>query len=240
MIITIDGPTASGKSTMGKLLAERLSFQYLNSGALYRALGYLLLERKGYTLEQLAVPCVEDIAFYFAPNILRYIYDAQEEKVLFDDQDIWPQLKSSVIDQAASIVSTNPAVRQALLDFQRTFAQNHEVIVDGRDCGSVVFPYADVKFFLRAGIEERALRWQSAQGEHGAHFELLQATQKVAARDARDMSRAVAPLVVPAGAITIDNSKMTIEQTLDFMLRIIEKKRESLNKEKYAFDDLMF
>jgi len=222
------------------MLAERLGFQYLNSGAIYRALAYLLLEKKGYTLEQLYAPRQEDIVAYFALDGLRYEYDAHGEKVVFDGQDIWPYLKNSRIDQAASIVSTNPTVRSALLDFQRTFAQNYDVIADGRDCGSVVFPYADVKFFLRAGIDERALRWQLSQGEQGIHFGIAQATEKVASRDARDMSRDAAPLVVPAGAIVVDNSKMTIEQTFDYMLHIVEKKRESSDKEKYAFDDLMF
>ena len=221
MIITIDGPTASGKSTMGRMLADHFGFQYLNSGALYRALGYELME-KGYSLDQLQDPFPEDIAYFLAYERLQYVYSKQGERVLFDGDDIWPYLKSSVIDQAASIVSMHPAVRAETLKYQRRFAQDHDVIVDGRDCGSVVFPEAQIKFFLKAGLEERATRWQLAQQERGTHFGLLQATLKVAERDDRDMHRTNAPLIVPEGAIIVDNSMMNIEQTLAYMIDVIQ------------------
>lgn len=224
MIITIDGPTASGKSTMGRMLADAFGFHYLNSGALYRALAYLLMEKRGYDLEQLKNPRSEDVAYFFSDACLTYAYDARGEHVFYENHDLWPLLKSSVIDKAASVVSMNQAVRDQLLIFQRTFAQSHDVIVDGRDCGSVVFPHADVKFFLKARLLARATRWQLAQEQRGVRFALPEAEQKIAERDVRDSEREIAPLIVPDGAIVIDNSSLNIEQTFDDMKKIIKEK----------------
>jgi len=226
MIITIDGPTASGKSTLGRLLAEELSFYYLNSGALFRAVAYLLLEKSNYTLDDMHNPKPEDIDLYLDLSRLVYKYDAKNnEQVIFDSVDIWPLLKSSLLDQAASILSTNVYLREALLKAQRIIAEKHDVVVDGRDSGSVVFPHAQVKFFLTASLEERAKRWRHLQAERGNDFTLEEAIVKVSERDKRDKERKFSPLIVPENAVNIDSSHMSINQVLDKMLEIVEQQK---------------
>ena len=226
MIITIDGPTASGKSTLGRLLAEELSFYYLNSGALFRAVAYLLLEKSNYTLDDMHNPKPEDIDLYLDLSRLVYKYDAKNnEQVIFDSVDIWPLLKSSLLDQAASILSTNVYLREALLKAQRIIAEKNDVVVDGRDSGSVVFPHAQVKFFLTASLEERAKRWRHLQAERGNDFTLEEAIVKVSERDKRDKERKFSPLIVPENAVNIDSSHMSINQVLDKMLEIVEQQK---------------
>ena len=151
MIITIDGPTASGKSTLGRMLAKELGHYYLYSGLMFRALAYVLKNQYGYTNEQFEQPRIEDIDSVLAPKRFVYTYDDQhKERIFFDGVDITPHLKAGGIDQLASVVSRNSAVRDRLTQLQRSIAESADVIVDGRDSGSVVFPYADYKFYVTA------------------------------------------------------------------------------------------
>src|SRR5262249_8828971 len=146
-----------------------------------------------------------------------------QERVFFENLDITRFLKDNIIDSAASLVSTNPKVRELLCDFQRRLADKHNVVVDGRDTGSVVFPNADHKFFLTADSEVRALRWQLQQRKKGLSVSHFDATEIITERDKRDSERAIAPLVVPKGATIIDNSKIDAYQTADEMMRAISK-----------------
>lgn len=152
MIITIDGPTASGKSTVAKLLARRLGWYYLNTGLLYRALAYLLVKEFHYTSEQLSNPTLHDIEYCL--SIVRYTYDNEHSACIWahDDINITYCLKTSDIDRKASIVSANHLVRLSLLSYQRALADHHHIVVDGRDTGSVVFPHAEYKFFFNSII----------------------------------------------------------------------------------------
>lgn len=223
MIITIDGPTASGKSTTAALLAQKLGFFYLNSGFLYRALAYLLMRDKGYTLEILYNPAERDIRNFLDPKRLTYTCDQTGHPVIkFDGSNITPYLKgNSEIDQAASIVSTHKTVRNALLDFQRNIGLAHNIVIDGRDSGTIVFPDANFKFYLTAPIEIRASRWAKEQEARGILATIETATKQLALRDERDMNRPIAPLVVPYGAIIIDNGPYTLDETVDMMYKII-------------------
>src|SRR5271157_5319036 len=151
MIITIDGPAASGKSSVAKDLAKKLGFYYLNTGLLYRAVAYILMQQKG----SLDTILPQDLEFI---NQLTYRYHDNVPTVLYEGNDITPMLFSASLEQGASIVSSNKAVRDALLAFQRRIAQEHDVIADGRDCGSVVFPNAEYKFFLTADVDARTQR----------------------------------------------------------------------------------
>lgn len=224
MIITIDGPTASGKTTAGRNLAKRLGFYYLYSGLLYRALAYLLVQHCLYRDNDLHNPKVEDINTYLDPTRFVYRYDDRfEERVFFDTQDITPHLKMSFIDSAASILSTNKHVRDVVTALQRELARHFDVVVDGRDAGSVVFSDAEFKFFLTASVEERAKRWRVQQAKQGLDFTLAEAIKKIEARDKRDEERAMAPLIVPDNAIIIDNSNLTPEQTWEKMLGYMQK-----------------
>lgn len=222
MIITIDGPTASGKSTVARILATKLGYYYICSGLLFRALAYVLMHAKEYTQETIAHATVEDSTFVL--ERLVYRYDNQyHERVFFENQDITKFLKESTIDAASSIIATNLEVREFLCAFQRQLATKHNVVVDGRDVGSVVFPTADYKFYLTADPEVRALRWQLQQRKRGFSVSLQEATKIISERDNRDSQRDIAPLIVPEGAIVIDNSSMDAYQTVDEMMKVIRK-----------------
>jgi cytidylate kinase len=224
MIITIDGPVASGKSTVSRMLAQALGYYYLNSGALYRALGYVLVHQYGYTLENIAHPTCADIMICFDPHRFLYQYDAQhQERIFFDGINITPYLKDRMMDKIASIVSVNEQVRTAVTQIQRDIARKHDVVTDGRDVGSVVFPHAEVKFFVTASVEVRAQRWRRDQEKYGNHIAEQEAIELIADRDNRDMHRTIAPLIVPPGAMVIDTSDLTIEQTVMKMVKHIKK-----------------
>ncbi|TET34109.1 (d)CMP kinase [Candidatus Dependentiae bacterium] len=219
MIITIDGPTASGKSTLGRMLAKTLGHYYLYSGLMFRALAYVLKHQYGYTKEQFEQPRMEDVEKVLDPKRFVYTYDDQhKERIFFDEVDITPYLKAGGIDQLASVVSRNGEVREKLMQLQRSIAKSVDVIVDGRDSGSVVFPYADYKFYVTASEDERAKRWLKQQGKYDADGSLEEARAFINERDQRDMKRKNAPLIVPEGAHVIDNTDQTPQETLDSML----------------------
>lgn len=225
MIITIDGPTKSGKSTVAELLAQKLGFNHLNSGLLYRALAYLLLNKKYYGITDLHDPLRHDISYFVDPSRFIVTFDQNGlTRVLFEQEDITDSLKDSTIDTAASILSANEFVRQKVTDLQRMLAQEQDIVLDGRDAGTNVFPHADHKFYLTASDSVRAVRWQQTMAKKGVRFSLAEAMKNVAERDRRDKSRKVAPLKVPEDATIIDNSDDAIEQTVQEMYDCIRKK----------------
>ena len=220
MIITIDGPTASGKSSVSRVLASRLGYYYLYTGLLYRAIAYLLIIHEQETIETIAHADLEKVRALVNSERLSYRYDPQDqEQIFFDGINITCHLKDPIVDQAASILSTNNQVRELLNQLQRSIAQKVHVVIDGRDAGSVVFPHAEHKFFLTADQQERALRWYHEQRARGNDITLEQARESIAARDARDSSRDHAPLIIPEGAKTIDTSGITI---VDAVQKIVE------------------
>lgn len=222
MIVTIDGPSASGKGVTARRLAQELGCFYLNTGLLYRAIGYLLVNKFNYTHEQLGAPSAADVQ-KCADDILYTYTTGEREKIIVDDVDITQQLKDQAVDTYASVVSTNSAVREAVVTIEREVAQKHNVVVDGRDSGSAVFPQAEHKFFLTASLEVRAQRWQKEQLAQGKEFSLEEVRVAIAERDERDSERVLAPLVIPTGAEKIDNSELTIEQTVVAILEKIHK-----------------
>lgn len=220
MIITIDGPTASGKSTIGRILANQLGFYYLCSGLLYRAIGYCLVHEYGYTLETIAHVSFANINECAAQ--LRYEYNERsQERIFYKNNDITLYLKDKFMDQVASTVSINKDVRKAVTTIQRDVAHHHNIVVDGRDVGSVVFPDAEVKFFLTASVEVRAQRWRKDQERHNNYFSLQEAITSITERDERDKNRTIAPLIIPPKAIVVDNSSLSIEETIAKMMEHI-------------------
>ncbi len=223
MIITIDGPAASGKSTIARMAAEHLNFYYLNSGLLYRAVTYILIHNHKYTQHQLREVVQKDIDECTDIKRIFYAYNPQEgSTVMYDEQDITRFLKDPQIDQCVSIISPQKIVREALSDLQRAIAKSHDVVVEGRDVGSVVFPHADYKFFLTALLEVRAERWRKYQEKKGNSYSLDQVKELVAHRDSNDKSRKISPLMVPAQAITIDNSNLSLQETVQQILKHIK------------------
>lgn len=223
MIITIDGPAASGKSTVARMIAEQLDFYYLNTGLLYRAVTYILIKKHSYTQETLKAVQAEDIAQCVDMNRFFYSYTPQEgSTVLYDTVDITRFLKDPLIDQNVSLISPQPLVREALSHLQRAIAKDHDVIVEGRDVGSVVFPHADYKFFLTASLEVRAQRWRRYQEKKGNIYSLQEAQERVEERDHQDQTRAHSPLVVPANAIIVDSSDITLQESVQEILKHIK------------------
>jgi cytidylate kinase len=224
MIITIDGPVASGKSTVSRILADKLEFYYLCSGLLYRAIAYLLVNHYGYTPEKLKHILFKDISACVDPAKLRYDYDPlSQERIFFAHDDITPYLKDKFIDQMTSIVSVNKDVRKVVTAMQRTIALQYNVVTDGRDVGSVVFPKAEVKFFVTASVAVRAERWRKDQERYDNHFSVDEAIALITERDDRDKNRTIAPLIIPDDAIVIDTSDLTINQTIDKMMKAINE-----------------
>ncbi len=225
MIITIDGPTASGKSTVARGLANKLGIYYLSTGMLYRALGHILTTTFGYTEEQLRKPNMNDVRACINPQRFTYEYDSASNgvRILFDGADITELLKTREADNSSSIISVSANVRAAVLEFQRSFGQKQDLVAEGRDTGSTVFPDAQVKFFLTASLDERGRRWQQFQKKKGQNFSLAQSEKLVHERDERDRTRKVAPLVVPNGAFVIDNTGLSVEQTLERFVDAIKE-----------------
>ena len=222
MIITIDGPVASGKSTVSRILADKLAFYYVCSGLIYRAIAYVLINRYGYTPETLSSVSVDDLVQCADPQRLQYSYDElSHERIFFDHEDITIYLKDKFIDHVTSIVSVNKDVRTAVTAIQRAIAKGYDMVIDGRDVGSVVFPQAQVKFFVTASVAVRAERWRKDQERYGNHISLAQAITLISDRDERDRTRSIAPLVVPENAIIVDSSELTIQQVVEKMLEYV-------------------
>jgi cytidylate kinase len=212
MIITIDGPTASGKSTTARALARRLGYYHLNSGLAYRAFAYLYMAADA---AKAADPMAAAIEVLNDPELVQYQWDADQNVcIMVHNVDITAVLKTAQIDQASSILSSNKVVRTAVNHFLHSIADKHDLVADGRDCGSELFPQAELKVFLTASLDERAERWRTYKEKHGEHFSIEQARQEVEKRDARDIERPIAPLHVPVGAFTVDNTGLSLDETV--------------------------
>lgn len=211
-VITVDGPTASGKGTLASTLATRLGYQFLDSGSLYRITGLLALEQgieldDANALEQLARQLGEGIALRF-----------DREHIWVDGRDVSEAVRREEIGQAASRLSAYPGVRQALLELQKAFRGLPGLVADGRDMGTVVFPDAALKVFLTASVAQRAERRHKQLISKGFPVTLDEICADLEARDLRDTSRAVAPLAPAADAQKLDNSALSIDESVDTVL----------------------
>jgi len=220
MVITIDGPVASGKSTMARLLAQQLGFYYINSGMLFRAIGYLLVSRYNYTSENIERATGQDILQLLADHVITYIYH-ESAQIFVDGVDVTSLLKSAAIDRAASLVSVHEVVRDKVLRMQHEISRTHNCVVEGRDAGTAVFPDAELHIFLTAPLQVRAARWQKDQAAKGMIVDLEKAVAEIAERDKRDSERSCAPLRVPQGAVVIDAGMRTIPEILAELVSLV-------------------
>ena len=206
-VIAIDGPSASGKGTIAKRVAEALGFDYLESGALYRLVGLIALRRD---LEDQA-----DLAQ--AAETMDVVFLGDE--ILLEDQDVSQHIRHEAVGNRASEVARMPAVRQALLKRQRAFRRPPGLVADGRDMGTVVFPDAALKIFLTARPEVRAERRYKQLIEKGISANLRALSRDLQERDARDANRAVAPLVPAPDSQVLDSSALSVEAVVEQILR---------------------
>ncbi len=216
--IALDGPSGAGKSTLAKILAAKLGYVYVDTGALYRTVG-LYASRNGISSEK------PEGVIARLPEIkidLRYIDGAQH--VLLGGEDVSEAIRTPEISHYASAVSALPEVRAFLLGLQKEIAATRDVIMDGRDIGTVILPNADVKIFLTSSPLARAKRRQKELAEKGIVQTVEEVLADMKARDKRDSSRATAPLKKAEDAIELDNSEMTLEGTVNAALAIIEEK----------------
>jgi cytidylate kinase len=212
-IITIDGPSGSGKSTISKQLAAKLRYTFLDTGAMYRAVG-LKVERAGIDLADTVA-----LEQMLAATELRLVPTADEHiQVFLDGEDVSLAIRTAAMGLVASKVSAHPAVRNKLTLLQREMGRKGGVVAEGRDTGTVVFPEADCKFFLDASPAERARRRCAQLLEKGQEADYAEILAQIKQRDHDDSTRTHAPLKPAADAVIIDSSTMSIDEVVAFML----------------------
>ena len=214
-LITIDGPSGSGKGTIARRVAQRLGWHLLDSGALYRLVG-LAAQRSGVATSDYA-RCGELAANL---NVRFGADDAGQEKIWLDGQEVSGVIRTEATGELASQVAAIPAVRAALLERQRRFAEPPGLVADGRDMGTVVFPDAPLKIYLTASAEERAQRRYKQLIAKGLDVSLAALSREVADRDHRDSSRAIAPLVPAADAVIVDSTSLSIDAVVARVLQL--------------------
>jgi cytidylate kinase len=215
-IITIDGPAGAGKSTISKLLADWLSFIYLDTGALYRAVAYYLT-RKGFPGKK------EELTELCRSMHVELNDQAGHLHVFVDGEDVTMKIRTEEIGLLASQISAIPLVREVLLSVQRDMASDGGVVAEVRDMGTVVFSDAEIKFFLDASVQERAGRRYHELLGKGDGVSLQDIENDLLLRDRQDRERPIAPLIVPPDALRIDSTDKTISEVVDIMKSVIEK-----------------
>ena len=217
LIIAIDGPSGAGKSTLGRMLARELGLLYIDTGSMYRAVALAVIESTINESDDVAVGSLAsriDIDLAGDPDSLR---------VTLEGDDVTDRIRDEDVTQMSSIISTIPAVRRAMVQRQRELGQRGAVL-NGRDIGTVVFPNADIKFFLDAAPEERAERRLAEEREHNKNATYEQTFADILERDRRDTTRADSPLVVAEDAIVIDSSRQSIERVFARMMKAVRER----------------
>jgi cytidylate kinase len=213
-VVTLDGPSGAGKSSVAKALAKNLGARYLDTGALYRAVAYVLDKRKiSQDEEEKVAEAVAALSVRIAPG-----------GVFADDEDVTKAIRTPYVDGIVSGWSAVRAVRNGLLNLQRDQAKFGSLVAEGRDTGSVIFPDADVRFFLTASPEARAMRRYKELLERGEPLGYEEVLSRLRERDLADSSRDLAPLTKPEGAVCIDTSSMDKDEVVNELTRIVRCK----------------
>lgn len=215
MIIAIDGPAGAGKSTIAKLLAEKLGIVYLDTGAMYRAAGLKALGAGISFSDEKAVKEMLD------NTALDVVQRQGGQRVFLDGRDVTESIREHKVSKAASDISAVPCVRYKMVELQREIASRRDTVLDGRDIGTFVLPGADFKFFLTASIDERAKRRYKELKAKGENCTLKTVAEDIAKRDYNDSHRALAPLRKAADAVEIDTTSMSVEEVAEKITAII-------------------
>ena len=207
-LITIDGPAGSGKGTIAKQLSQELKLNYLDSGAIYRILGFHLKENN--------IPIENDALV--KERIQKAKIQFIENTIYLNDRDVTDAIRTESIAKMASLIAAKKTVRESILDLQRSFLQNPGLVAEGRDMGTVVFPEAKHKFFLTATVEERASRRYKQLISKGFDVSMADLVVEIQERDFRDTNRTISPLVPAANAVIIDSTELSPSQVIEFIL----------------------
>ena len=220
IVIAIDGPAASGKSTTARLVAERLGYLHVDTGAMYRAMTLKVLTQ-GIDIRD--AEAVEELA---EQTEIRLERENGGLKVILDGHDVTKQIRKPEVTKAVSAVSSYEKVRAAMVREQRRMEKEGGIVLEGRDIGTVVFPSAELKIYMVANVEERARRRQEELKAEGISSDVELVAQEIMERDEKDSNRELSPLRKAPDAVVLDTSRMTIEQQVDF---IVQKAREIIN-----------
>lgn len=216
--IAIDGPAGAGKSTVAQKVAKELSFVYVDTGAMYRAMALYLL-RKGVNREE-----PDEIGEACQNAEISIEYQNGEQIVLLDGENVNAHLRTEEVSAMASVSSAVPRVREKLLDLQRKLARTMSVVMDGRDIGTTILPDADVKIYLTASSLTRARRRYLEYQEKGEACDLAEIQKTIEERDQRDMTREISPLCQAEDAVLVDSSELTIDETIEKILSVYHSK----------------
>ena len=216
--IAIDGPAGAGKSTVAQKVAKELSFVYVDTGAMYRAMALYLL-RKGVNREE-----PDEIGEACQNAEISIEYQNGEQIVLLDGENVNAHLRTEEVSAMASVSSAVPRVREKLLDLQRKLARTMSVVMDGRDIGTTILPDADVKIYLTASSLTRARRRYLEYQEKGEACDLAEIQKTIEERDQRDMNREISPLCQAEDAVLVDSSELTIDETVEKILSVYHSK----------------
>ena len=220
--VAIDGPAGAGKSTIARRLAEEMGYRYVDTGAIYRTVAYFM------DLWGVSPKDVDGVNRYIDELTVAIEYDQEgAQHMLMNGMDVTDDIRTQDISQKASLISAHACVRDMLLDMQREIAEKHNVIMDGRDIGTVVLPKATVKIFLTASAEIRARRRSEQLAEKGQHANYEKVLKEIQQRDYQDTHREIAPLKMARDSIKVDTSDMSIEQVVEKIKTIVSEKVSS-------------
>lgn len=218
MNIAIDGPAGAGKSSIAKLVAQKLSFVYFDTGAMYRTIALYALEHQINPAQE------EDVVAVLDEIQITLSHEDGEQEIFLNGTNVSKDIRREEVGKNASTVAKYAAVRQKLVSLQQEIASDMDVIMDGRDIGTVVLPNAEVKIYLTASANVRAKRRYKELQEKGESCDLTQIEKDIIARDEQDMNREISPLRQAEDAVLVDSSDMTIEEVVNCLIDIIKKK----------------
>ncbi|MBO6303453.1 MAG: (d)CMP kinase [Selenomonadaceae bacterium] len=218
IIVAIDGPAGAGKSTVSQIAADKLGFTYIDTGAMYRAVAYKALQQKAEVTDELIISVLPDIEITLK-------FENAKTKVFADGKEITAEIRTPEINKIVSKVAALVPVREKLTELQRKMGQNENVLMDGRDIGTFVFPNADVKIFLTASVEERARRRYEELKAKGFDVNLKEIEKDIAKRDKLDSEREMAPLKKADDAILLDTTGLSIDEVVEKIITLCENAR---------------